>query len=51
MLLVGQTFAAQGCQVARSREDVRIAFEWLTNPIVGIVTWNTDKTAIVVVQP
>lgn len=51
MLLVDQTLAAQGCQVACSREDVRTAFAWLTSPIVGNATWNADKTAIVVVQP
>jgi hypothetical protein len=50
MLLVDQELAAQGSHVNCAREEVRLAFEWLTNPMVGIATWTPDKNAIVITQ-
>jgi type III secretion system FlhB-like substrate exporter len=48
MLLVDQELAAQGAHVNCTREEVRLAFEWLTNPLNGTAVWNADKTAIVI---
>lgn len=50
MLLVDQELAAQGAHVNCTREEVRLAFEWLTNPLNGAAVWNAEKTAIIVVQ-
>ena len=48
MLLVDQELAGQGAHVNCTREEVRLAFEWLTNPLVGSATWTPDKNAIVI---
>ncbi len=52
MLLVDQYLAAQNCKASCTREQVRLAFEYLTNPLVGVAVWtDATKTAIVVVSP
>lgn len=51
MLLVDQELAAQGSHVNCEREEVRLAFEWLTNPLNGAAVWNAEKSAIVIVAP
>ncbi len=48
MLLVDQELAAQGAHVNCTREEVRLAFEWLTNPMVSVATWTPDKSGIVI---
>lgn len=48
MLLVDQELAAQGAHVNCTREEVRLAFEWLTNPLNGAAVWNEEQRAIVV---
>ena len=48
MMLVDQALAAQGAHVNCTHEQVRAAFEWLTNPLVGRATWAADATGIVV---
>ena len=50
MLLVDQTLAAQGAHVNCSRDEVRLAFEWLTSPLSGAAVWTPDKTGIVITQ-
>ncbi len=50
MLLVDQELLAQGCRVACTREQVRAAFEWLTNPLTGIAVWTPDRGGIVIVR-
>lgn len=50
MLLVDQELAAQGAHVNGTREEVRLAFEWLTNPLNGAAVWNAAKTAITIVS-
>ncbi|HET9096418.1 MAG TPA: hypothetical protein VFN37_07130 [Candidatus Baltobacteraceae bacterium] len=50
MLLVDQELAAQGAHVNCTREEVHLAFEWLTSPLRGAAVWNAEKTAIVVVR-
>lgn len=47
MLVFDQALAAQGAHVNCSRDEVRAAFEWLTNPLVGAAVWSLDKTALV----
>lgn len=51
MLLVDQELAAKGAHVNCTREEVRLAFEWLTNPLNGAAVWNTEKNAIVIRCP
>ena len=52
MLLVDQELLAQNCNVSCTREQVRLAFEYLTNPLVGVATWtDASKGAIVIVSP
>lgn len=51
MLLVDQDLTAQGAHVNCTREEVRLAFEWLTNPLNGPAVWNADKTAIIICKP
>ena len=48
MLLVDQELAAQGAQVNCAREEVRLAFAWLTNPLVNIAVWSNDNSSIVI---
>jgi len=48
MLVVDQKLAARGCHVNCTREEVRLAFAWLTDPTVGIAMWTADKTGIVI---
>ena len=50
MLLVDQELLAQGCRVSCTREQVRAAFEWLTNPLVGVAVWTPDRSGIVIVR-
>ena len=50
MLLVDQELAAQGARVNCTRDEVRLAFEWLTNPMVGAAAWTADKTGIVITE-
>jgi hypothetical protein len=48
MLLVDQELASQGAHVNCTREEVQLAFEWLTSPLVGIAAWAPDKSAVVI---
>lgn len=50
MLLVDQELAAQGAPVNCTRDEVRLAFEWLTNPLNGAAVWNADHTAVVITR-
>jgi DNA primase len=52
MVLVDEALALAGSRRACTREETELAFEYLTNPIVGHATWtDTSQTSIVIVSP
>jgi len=51
MLIVDQELAAQGAHVNCTREEVRLAFEWLTSPLVGAAVCDGDGKAVTIVSP
>ncbi len=50
MLMVDQALAAENCRVNCTRDGVRLAFEWLTNPLNAFATWTADKAGIVITR-
>ncbi|MFN2450435.1 MAG: hypothetical protein ABR508_11720 [Candidatus Baltobacteraceae bacterium] len=50
MFLVDQELAAQGAHVNCTRQEVRLAFAWLTSPLMAAAVWDSSSTAIVVVS-
>ena len=51
MLLVDQRLADGGSDASCTREEVQLAFEYLTNPLVGAAVWSeTARDAIVIIR-
>ena len=52
MLLVDAALRNAGSTQACTKEEVRLAFEHLTNPLTGAAVWTGDtRTAIVITSP
>lgn len=52
MLLVDQRLADEGSDASCTREEVQLAFEYLTSPLVGTAVWSENAhDAIVVIHP
>jgi hypothetical protein len=52
MVLVDEALAAAGSQRACTRAEAQLAFQYLTNPIMGQAVWtDAAQSAIVVTSP
>ncbi|HET6895470.1 MAG TPA: hypothetical protein VFH72_08855 [Candidatus Baltobacteraceae bacterium] len=52
MMLVDQRLADEGSDASCTREEVQLAFEYLTSPLVGAAVWSdASRDALVMVSP
>jgi len=52
MVLVEEALAAAGSQRACTREETQLAFQHLTNPIVGHAAWtDASQSSIIILSP
>jgi len=52
MLMVDEALRKAGSAQACTREEVRLAFEYLTNPLIDAAAWTDDtRTSIVITRP
>ena len=52
MICVNESLARSGSEARCERTDVQAAFDWMTQPLVGIAIWtDAARNAIVVCSP
>ena len=51
ILLVDQELISRGSHVSCTRDELRLAIDWLTSPLVNAAVWDEEKHGLVVVSP
>lgn len=51
ILLVDQELISRGSHVSCTRDELRLAIDWLTSPLVNAAVWDAAKNGLVVLSP
>jgi hypothetical protein len=50
ILLVDQELISRGSHVSCTRDELRLAIDYLTNPLIGAAVWDSEKNGLVVLS-